>query len=363
MGSIASALTGSGSKKAASAQAGAAAEAIETQRVSLAEQLKLGRESLALQKDMFEQSLALGAPYRASGNVALAQYESLIYGIPVNKTASYQAYSAQSATGPNAEDRAALVEQYRPQFTSTSKTSGGTPLYRYKDGRIGTTEIPDPLVGESDGLRGTLLQGGTQETSNTDMNALNAHVDKIMAEKQAGVLSARDEAFGGMDVNAIAPWQKSEGYEFRLDEGQKALERSAAARSGVLSGAQVKATERFGQDYASNEFGTYMDRLGGLINTGSANAGAAANLTANSANSQSGVLNNMINSNSNSAMNIGALQTQIGAARASGYLGQQAAGTNLLNQAFGLAGTIYGGGVTGGSGFTNAGWNNFLATH
>lgn len=344
MGSVVSALTGSGAKKAASAQAGAAEAAIETQRVSLAEQLKLGRESLALQKEMFGQALEMGAPYRSSGNVALAQYESLLYGIPINKTASYQAYSTPSATGPNADDRAALIEQYRPQFTSTTTTTGGAPnLYRYEDGTIGDKEFQNPWR-ESTGQRGTLIQGSPQETSNTDMNALNAHVDKILADKQTGILNARDEAFTGLNVNEVAPWKKSEGYEFRLDEGQKALERSAAARSGVLSGAQIKATERFGQDYATNEYGTYMDRLGGLINTGSANAGAAATLTQNSANSQSGVLNNMINSNSNSAMNIGALQTQIGAARASGYLGQQAAGTNLLNMAGSFAGATYGAG-------------------
>jgi hypothetical protein len=50
------------------------------------------------------------------------------------------------------------------------------------------------------------------------------------------------------------------GYQFRLDEGQKGIERTAAARGGVLSGAAVKAAERFGQDYASNEYGNSFNR-------------------------------------------------------------------------------------------------------
>lgn len=44
------------------------------------------------------------------------------------------------------------------------------------------------------------------------------------------------------------------GYQFRLREGEKGLERNAAARGMTLSGQTLKALERFRQDYASNEF-------------------------------------------------------------------------------------------------------------
>lgn len=44
------------------------------------------------------------------------------------------------------------------------------------------------------------------------------------------------------------------GYGFRLSEGMKALERSAAARGGLLSGATMKGAIRFGQDSASGEY-------------------------------------------------------------------------------------------------------------
>jgi hypothetical protein len=50
------------------------------------------------------------------------------------------------------------------------------------------------------------------------------------------------------------------GYEFRLKEGQKAIERSAAARGGLLTGGTGKALERYGQDYASNEYGNVYNR-------------------------------------------------------------------------------------------------------
>lgn len=50
------------------------------------------------------------------------------------------------------------------------------------------------------------------------------------------------------------------GYQFRLSEGLKALERSAAARGGLLSGATGKALTRYGQEMGSQEFQNAYDR-------------------------------------------------------------------------------------------------------
>lgn len=51
------------------------------------------------------------------------------------------------------------------------------------------------------------------------------------------------------------------GYEFRMREGQKALERSAAAKGGLQSGGLLKALSRYGQDYASNEYANAYNRF------------------------------------------------------------------------------------------------------
>jgi hypothetical protein len=50
------------------------------------------------------------------------------------------------------------------------------------------------------------------------------------------------------------------GYGFRLKEGLKALEQSAAARGGLLSGTTGKALTRYGQEAASQEFGNAYNR-------------------------------------------------------------------------------------------------------
>jgi len=58
----------------------------------------------------------------------------------------------------------------------------------------------------------------------------------------------------------MAQFQADPGYAFRLSEGQKALERSAAARGGLLSGATGKALTRYGQEAGSQEYMNAFNR-------------------------------------------------------------------------------------------------------
>lgn len=93
------------------------------------------------------------------------------------------------------------------------------------------------------------------------------------------------------------------GYQFGLSQGTKALDTSAAARGSLYSGAQGKALQQYGQDYASTKLNDSFNRYGALAGTGqvanasNANAGQAYSTTAG---------NNI---------------TGAGNARASGYVG------------------------------------------
>ena len=55
-------------------------------------------------------------------------------------------------------------------------------------------------------------------------------------------------------------FQADPGYAFRLSEGMKALDRTAAARGGLLSGATLKGAERYNQDLASQEYTNAFNR-------------------------------------------------------------------------------------------------------
>jgi len=59
---------------------------------------------------------------------------------------------------------------------------------------------------------------------------------------------------------SMADYTADPGYGFRVSEGMKALERSAAARGGLLSGSTLKGITRFGQDTASEEYQNAFNR-------------------------------------------------------------------------------------------------------
>jgi len=74
------------------------------------------------------------------------------------------------------------------------------------------------------------------------------------ALNQLAPLAANYQKFG-MDQ-----FQQDPGYAFRLSEGQKALDRSAAARGGMISGSALKAATRYGQDMGSQEYTNAFNR-------------------------------------------------------------------------------------------------------
>jgi hypothetical protein len=54
--------------------------------------------------------------------------------------------------------------------------------------------------------------------------------------------------------------QNDPGYKFRLSQGEGMLENSAAANGSLLSGNTLEAQQKFGQDYASNEYSNVYNR-------------------------------------------------------------------------------------------------------
>lgn len=141
-------------------------------------------------------------------------------------------------------------------------------------------------------------------------------------------------------------FQQDPGYGFRFQEGLKALERSAAAKGGLLGGAQMKANQRFGSDYASNEFQNAFNRfdqnrnftanqLTGAINTGTNAANQMGSYGTNygmmtNANNTN-YANALSSNNQNYATGIGNLQTNYGNNISSIYQNGANNQSNMLN--------------------------------
>ncbi len=114
------------------------------------------------------------------------------------------------------------------------------------------------------------------------------------------------------------------GYGFRLAEGQKALDRQAAARGGLISGGALKAAQRYGQEMGSQEytnaFNRYQTERQARLNPLQSLAGMAQTSVG-----QLGQAGQAM------ATGVGEAGGQAAQARASGYMG----GANALSQGLG----------------------------
>lgn len=81
--------------------------------------------------------------------------------------------------------------------------------------------------------------------------------------RQAGVgaLSQMQDPYFQQTFSGMGSLQDDPGYQFRMDQGQKALEASAAARGGLMGGNFGTALTQYGQDYASNEYQNAYNRF------------------------------------------------------------------------------------------------------
>jgi hypothetical protein len=146
---------------------------------------------------------------------------------------------------------------------------------------------------------------------------------------------------------SMADYQADPGYAFRVQQGQQAIDRSAAANAGLQSGAALKAASRFGQEMGSQEYGNAYNRflqqrqlqlqaLQGLASPGATTAGNMGQLASTTG-------TNIANTMLGAGQALGQGIEQAGQARASSYMG----GASALGQALGgvgrnaMAGALY----------------------
>ena len=171
----------------------------------------------------------------------------------------------------------------------------------------------------------------TQAAQNAQERMFERQVELQEPFRQAGV-NALNKLIPLSDYTkfGMEQYQADPGYGFRLSEGMKALDRTAAARGGLLSGATLKGAQRYGQDLASQEYQNAFNRY---------QTERAAQL--NPLQSLAGVGQTAAGTLTNAYGNFGAQTGQnlqdIASARASGYLGQ----SNALSSALGQGGQMY----------------------
>lgn len=146
-----------------------------------------------------------------------------------------------------------------------------------------------------------------------------------------GQLSAGTANGGEFNRNfTMSDFNADPGYQFRMDQGSRALQASAAARGGLLSGGTLKALNRYGQDYASNEYSNAYNRYNNDQTTRFNRLSSIAGV-GQTANAQTGA------AGANAANQISSAQLGAGNAQAANYIGQ----ANAINNTASSLGNFY----------------------
>jgi len=228
-------IASSASKKAAKTQAQAAEQAT------------------AAQERMFQQQKEIQSPFQQGGLAAQSRLLELL-GIGPRPTSvrPTAVQNQMAARGPEAYGLTALTIPGRmgQQYGDTSYLMGGD------DGRYRPDFFPE---GEP-----TTIYRDPQGNIVTDVEAYMAQnplpeTVNMMAAPAAGPAPESDFGKYARDFS-MKDYEADPGYAFRQSEGMKALERSAAARGGLLSGGALKGIQRFGQDLASQEYQNAFNR-------------------------------------------------------------------------------------------------------
>jgi hypothetical protein len=125
-------------------------------------------------------------------------------------------------------------------------------------------------------------------------------------------------------------FQADPGYQFRLGEGLKSLDRQAAARGGLISGSALKAAQGYGQDLASQEYQNAFNRY-------QTNRGSVYGMLSGQQGVGQAATNALGQAGQNYANNAGEAYMGAGNARASGYIGA----ANAIGQGVGNLSNMY----------------------
>ncbi len=257
----------------------------DAQRSAAQTQARAADRATQAQERQFNKQVELQAPFREAG-LAANNRLSYLLGLTPTSTAGTQLTYDQL--------RNELLKDYttssKVRAPRTGNESSGAPSNSYKT----ITSIDE--AGLDAAIRARLAQQSEQQ-----------------AYQQS--ISNGDPAYGSLMRNfGMSDFEADPGYAFRQQEGMKGIESGAAARGGLLSGAALKAIQKYGQDLASQEYGNaynrynanqtnQYNRLAGLVNTGQGATNQIGNAAANFGNAQA---SNIIGAgNANAAATIG----------------------------------------------------------
>jgi hypothetical protein len=177
--------------------------------------------------------------------------------------------------------------------------------------------------------------------------ALDKQIELNKPYYDVGVGAVNKLASRGEYTPTAFNFQADPGYAFTLDQGLKAMNATAAARGGLISGNALTAGQKYGQGLGSTYYQqAFNNYLAGnaqnlqAYNTNTANQQYLANLGQSSANNQANALGNFGNSAAGNIIGAGNAQAAgtVGSANAYNSAIGQTVGAYQTNQLYNMLG-------------------------
>ena len=220
----------------------------------------------ALQREIYGQNQAMLNPYVTRGNEAGSAINALL-GI-----------SGTTATAQPAQPPPQGTQQYGQPVNSSVANSAAPYSSQQVSERYGN------------GFLGGVLQQALAQNGQGGVQYQNAPppVAPPAAPVPAGTVPSGVTPY----QNAFQNYLGSTGYQFQVDQGNKAINQGYAAQGSLQSGAAMKALQTYGQNTATGFFKDYLGLLGNQQGVGLVGAQATAGVGSNYANNVSSNNNN-----------------------------------------------------------------------
>lgn len=222
-------------------------------------------------------------------------------------------------------------------WNSEVATSVGQLLGLLQPGQVATGGFLDAKVAAaSPELQAEYkkIAAGLQNGTMTNDDIVNYFIDRAVktqaTDPQFGKLA--EAPYKDFKPFSMEDFKADPGYQFTLDEGNKALDRAQSARGGFYSGAALKEASRYNTGMASNEYGNaynrYNNDFGMAYNQKKADSDSLYNRLYGLSNSGQGIATQSVGNNANNANQIGSIYGQVGNVNANAAI---ASGNNISN--------------------------------
>ena len=192
---------------------------------------------------------------------------------------------------------------------SVGGATGGSGWLGSLNNTLGTNFTGSQVLGAGtslvNGLIGSYSAGRAADAQTNATNSANALQQNIYNQNRSDWAPYRATGYAGLQgMNNLLANPNSitsdPGFQFQLQQGQQGLDRRAAAGGGMYSGAQIKAGERYNQDYASSALDRALARYGSAAQigaTGTQGSQAAGTSYANNVGANTTALGNALGAN------------------------------------------------------------------